>query len=194
MEFLDDSYSYNFEGITKHGVYEYRFVSIGNKEITKVVGFSPLAIGQNIFNLGFGNLEYMDGAYQINDHPKNNNADFEKVLSTVFRCVLHFLRINPTGTVLFFGNAEHKHILYLRKIAVHLNELELLFNVFGGCIDKDIKQIEQKQSTSNNKGDRERTIRMKDISYEVFNSKVSLLEKFDKGKSREYHFVALRLK
>lgn len=106
MEFLDDAYVYDFEGISKNGVYEYRFISIGKTEITKVVGFSPLSVGENIFNLGFGNLELIDGEHEINDNPDVNNADFEKVLSTVFKCVLHFLRINPIGTVLFFGNTE----------------------------------------------------------------------------------------
>jgi hypothetical protein len=194
MEFLEDAYIYDFEGISKNGIYEYRFVSIGNTEITKVVGFSPLSVGENIFNLGFGNLEFIDGEYEINDHPDLNNADFEKVLSTVFKCVLHFLRINSTGTVLFFGNTEHKHILYLRKVAVHLNELETLFNVLGGCIGGEIKKVEQKKQASNTKGNRERIVRIKNITSEVFNSKITLLEKFDKAKSRDYHFVALRLK
>ncbi|MCT4665887.1 MAG: hypothetical protein N4A45_11700 [Flavobacteriales bacterium] len=74
MEFLDDSYEYDFLGI-EDGAYVYSFVSVGATDIIKRVSLNPL-YESDIYNLGFGNLEFIDNEYVFNDRSLDNNKDF----------------------------------------------------------------------------------------------------------------------
>jgi hypothetical protein len=42
----------------------------------------------------------------------------------------------------FFGNTEHKHILYKQKVSTNLKELIEVFNVYGGKVNCDIPKVE----------------------------------------------------
>lgn len=131
MKFLKSRYAYAFEGV-KDSIYRYRFISsVNGNDIIKIISLSP-----NIdpwFNLAFGNLEYSsNGIPFVNDVSETNNNDFDKVLATVFSCLIHFLMLKPDARIVFFGNTEHKHVVYKRKIAANLTELQSLFIVQGG--------------------------------------------------------------
>ena len=62
MDFLDKAYNYNFEGITNE-VYQFRFISMGIQEITKIVSISPIDKNLNWYSVGFGNLENVRGMH-----------------------------------------------------------------------------------------------------------------------------------
>ena len=66
MDFLENIYLYSFEGI-RDSVYEYRFISEGGENITKVVTLRPIKNQDGFYNLGFGNLEVNGDITLIND-------------------------------------------------------------------------------------------------------------------------------
>ena len=68
MKFLNNAYKYSYEGIID-GVYQFKFLSEGEIDITKIVSLSPIN-EENVYNLGFGNLELLDNEYKVNDKPK----------------------------------------------------------------------------------------------------------------------------
>ncbi|MCT4666092.1 MAG: hypothetical protein N4A45_12760 [Flavobacteriales bacterium] len=184
MEFLEDAYTYSFDGIVDD-IYFYSFISTGEHEIIKQVAFSPIDNLQT-YNLGFGNIETeIDGTRRTNDKSDVNNNDFSKVLATVFKCLINFLSINNNAHVLFFGNTKHKHILYLRKISANIDELQKLFKIYGGTLKKQIELIETVDSN-------DRHIQEKDIDNRVFDeSVVKDVEFFNSKRSKDYQFVLI---
>jgi hypothetical protein len=179
MDFINDIYSISFEGIIKN-VHQYRFISsVASNDITKIVSLSPINDMQEWFNLGFGNLEKNDaGEIVVNDTSENNNPDFDKVLATVFSCLMQFLNNNPTSRIIFFGNTEHKHITYKRKISANLEQLQEFFLVQGGYANFDVTIIEKEQEIQKRNKVIKRIIRIKDTntmkinkieSFEIFN-------------------------
>src|ERR1039458_6066659 len=131
MDFLDNIYLYSFEGI-RDSVYEYRFISEGNENITKVVTLRPIKNQEGFYNLGFGNLEINGGKTIINDESTENNSDYDKVLETVFACMLHFFKQEHKARVVFFGNTEHKHFIYKMKVSAKLEKLKKELVIMGG--------------------------------------------------------------
>lgn len=183
MEFLDDSYDFIFEGVKKN-VYLYRFVSVGERKIIKRIAFSPTGI-EDLYNLGFGNLELIDGETIVNDKAIANNKDYNQVLSTVFSCMIHFMSIQRKAKVIFFGNTEHKHFLYLRKIFAHYDYLVKAFKLYGGTLHDEVPIKEQVVSER-------RVIREKDINEDMFDiSKVDEIELFQVNESKKYKFVII---
>ncbi len=131
MDFLSDVYLYNFEGI-RNNAYEYRFISKGEKDITKVVTVRPLTNRPSVYNIGFGNLEIgPDGKETVNDLSTDNNLDHKMVLNTAFACMLHFLKQEPKSQVVLFGNTDYKHLYYKKRIAAYLEQLEKGLRVIG---------------------------------------------------------------
>jgi hypothetical protein len=193
MQFLSNIYSYNFEGL-KNGVYEYRFISEGNKSITKIVSLRPTLENQNVFNLGFGNLESDGTSRIVNDASTENNNDHEKVLNTVFSCMLHFFNQCPTAKVIFFGNTEHKHQYYKRRISANLNDLQEDFYVLGYSIEYSIDTSEiEYQHIRKNGTVITRKIKSKNISTLVI-KKVKNIEIYQIANSKSYDFMLFCLK
>ncbi|MBZ4043764.1 DUF6934 family protein [Flavobacterium hibisci] len=193
MDFLEKAYSYNFEGIT-NDVYQFRFISAGIQEITKIVSISPINKKLNWYSVGFGNLENHEDAITVNDLAEINNNDYDEVLATVFMCILHFFISNPDHTILFFGNTLHKHRLYKQKISSNINLLKQYMEISGGITEEDIKLIEKKQTINRKGRERLRTIREKDLTSLSNSIEIKSIEKYDTSKTSDYQFVLLKLK
>lgn len=191
MDFINDIYAISFEGIID-GVYQYRFISsVNGNDITKIVSLSPQS--PLWYNLSFGNLE-MDahGEPVVSDTSLNNNNDFDKVLATVFACLMQFLNSNPDAQIVFFGNTEHKHTLYKRKIAANLTELQEYFLVKGGFADFKVATIETLYTVQKNGKTITRKIHIKDHTSLKINS-LKGMEIFNRQRTKEYHFVLIGL-
>ncbi|MDA6070854.1 hypothetical protein NJT12_14645 [Flavobacterium sp. AC] len=193
MDFLEKAYNYNFEGITNE-VYQFRFISTGIQEITKIVSISPVDKSHNWYNVGFGNLENNDGSVRVNDLAEINNNDYDEVLATVFMCILHFFNSNRDCTILFFGNTLHKHRLYKQKISSNISSLEQYLDISGGKIEEEITIIEKKQTITRKGKEHERTIREKDLTSLQKDIVVKQIEKYNKDKTADYQFVLFKLK
>jgi hypothetical protein len=192
MTFLENIYPYNFEGITDN-VYKYRFISEGNKEITKVIAFRPMEGYNNTYNLGFGNLETQNDEVHVNDKSTDNNSDGNKVLSTVFACMVHFLKQEPSGKVSFFGNTESKHYLYKLKVSSNLVALNEEFDVYGGMVNPKIPIKEYTYTCTKSGRERTRTIKEKDLENSA-PINITSIERYTSDNFREYDFVLFRLK
>src|ERR1700748_1610973 len=86
----------------------YVFTSDGVRKIRKVVGFTPLGIG-NIINMGFGD-QLPDGT--IDDQADSNNGDITKVLATVIDIIKHFTTRHPKAVIYFRGSTPDRTKLY----------------------------------------------------------------------------------
>jgi len=193
MDFINDIYSVSFEGIIKN-VHQYRFIStVDSNDIIKIVSLSPIDGMAEWFNLGFGNLEKNDaGEFFVNDISEKNNIDFDKVLATVFSCLMQFLNNNPYSRIIFFGNTEHKHITYKRKISANLEQLQEFFLVQGGYANFNVTIIEKEQEILKKNKLFKRTIRIKD-TYSMNINYIESIEIFNIQKSKDYHFVLISL-
>ena len=105
------------------------FLSIGNKGIIlKMVELAE--IGENIYNLGFGDYDFTSKT--INDKIKSSNGDAEKVIATVLGILNNFLLKNPNKTVFFNGSDLIRTRLYQKIINLYFDELSLKFEIYGG--------------------------------------------------------------
>jgi len=193
LDFLDKAYSYNFEGITNE-VYQFRFISVGLHEITKIVSISPVNKNLNWYSVGFGNLENYENIISVNDLSEINNNDYDEVLATVFMCILHFFVSNPDPIILFFGNTLHKHRLYKQKISSNITILEQYLDISGGKIQEEIKIIEKKQTITRKGKKHERIIREKDLTSISNSIEIKSIEKYNQCKTSDYQFVLFKLK
>ncbi|WP_269236562.1 DUF6934 family protein [Flavobacterium flavigenum] len=193
MDFLEKAYSYNFEGIT-NDVYQFRFISAGIQEITKIVSISPINKKLNWYSVGFGNLENHEDAITVNDLAEINNNDYDEVLATVFMCILHFFISNPDHTILFFGNTLHKHRLYKQKISSNINLLKQYLEISGGITEENIRLIEKKQTINRKGREHIRTIREKDLTSLNNSIEIKSIEKYNTSKTSDYQFVLFKLK
>lgn len=186
MEFLKDTYNYSFNGIVE-GVYFYSFISEGEYSIVKQISFSPIDNLQT-YNLGFGNVEInLKGERVINDKSDINNNDFNKVIATVFDCLVHFLGENNGAHVLLFGNSRYKHLLYLRKISANINELQKLFKIYGGTLKNDIPLIPKLKNN-------DRVVQDKDVDPRIFDyAVIDEIEYFNPKESKNYQFVLISM-
>lgn len=195
MEFLDTAYSFNFEGISEDGVYKFRFISNGGKEITKVISISPIKGAPNYYNLGFGNLEVINGELKVNDTSEDNNNDYDRVLATVFMSALYFFKLRTDAIIIFFGNTVHKHRIYKQKISVNLKSLKENLNVSGGFLNNEIKIIEKEQIVIKKGKERKRIIKEKDIEAILAEGiDVKDVVEYKMHNSSTYQFVLLELK
>ncbi len=193
MDFLEKAYNYNFEGITNE-VYQFRFISMGIQEITKIVSISPINKNLNWYSVGFGNLESYENVITVNDLAGINNNDYDEVLATVFMCILHFFTSNPDHTILFFGNTLHKHRLYKQKISSNIIILKQYLEISGGKTEEKINIIEKKQTITKKGKEYERIIREKDLTSLSNSIEIKSIEKYDKNKTADYQFVLFKLK
>ncbi|MEL1253405.1 hypothetical protein AAEO57_06450 [Flavobacterium sp. DGU38] len=193
MDFLDKAYNYSFEGITNE-VYQFRFISVGIQEITKIVSISPINKTLNWYSIGFGNLENHGNTVTVNDLSSINNNDYDEVLATVMMCILHFFVSNPDYTILFFGNTLHKHRLYKQKISSNIDSLIQYMEISGGKIKEEIRIIEKKQTILRKGKEHERIIRQKDLTSLSKGVNLKSIEKYNKDKTADYQFVLFKLK
>ncbi len=89
--------------------------------------FTPL--GENFFNLGFGDWDTATG--EIDDLVETNNGDRDKVLSTVAGAVLEFTESYPTAIVYAKGSTRVRTRLYQMSIARNWEAITPLFKILG---------------------------------------------------------------
>jgi hypothetical protein len=93
--------SYNYEKGPE--IYYYEFYSDGpNGKIKKMVQFQQISSDEEIFNLGFGDVNTESG--QVNDLSVSNNQDTRKILSTVAKTVLEFIQDHPNAIIMARGS------------------------------------------------------------------------------------------
>jgi hypothetical protein len=107
-----------YEYLLEEGVF-YTFLSIGKKEIPKVVIFQNTE--ENTFNLVLGDIDFENG--NISDENISNNGDMVKVLATVFQITIHFIYHHSGCKIIINGNSDIKKELYKRLIENNLKEL-----------------------------------------------------------------------
>jgi len=181
--FLKESYPFRFIGCHSN-TYIYQFVSTGKKNVVKIVTISPVKYFDFGYNLGFGNLEYdKDNNVIINDRSVDNNKDWEKVLNTVFICIIDFLLKEPKAIIGFYGNTYHKQILYKRKITAFLPDLIKYFDVFGGFATYSLEKTEIKTNDSNVL-----------VYKEPDDVHITNIEVFTPQKSKDYDFILINSK
>ena len=107
----------------------YYFESTGtNRIIPKVVVYTPVAEGADIYYLGFGDIQE-DGS--VDDKAISNNQDIEKIMATVIQTILHFLETYPQKSVFFEGSTEARIRLYQIIISREYQSISKRFSIQG---------------------------------------------------------------
>ncbi|MCW3118129.1 MAG: hypothetical protein JWM28_2211 [Chitinophagaceae bacterium] len=108
--------------------FDFEFDSIGPKGvIRKVARFS--SIGQNIYNLGFGDLNEKNG--EISDTVISNNGDGEKILATVGGIIYDFTGRFSNAAIFVKGTTSARTRWYQMGINKNWEEINKDFEVFG---------------------------------------------------------------
>ena len=118
---------YNFESSSDALRFEFESLS-PQKQIRKVVEYTPLPQNSNVYNLGFGDLKE-DGT--IDDLVVSDNKDMEKVLTTVIQTIFRFFESRPQNTILFLGSTESRTRLYQIVIAKSIDTMGNLLQIRG---------------------------------------------------------------
>lgn len=106
----------------------YAFTSIGKYgSIKKLVRFTEFQ--QNIFNLGFGDLNTFTD--EVDDKIVSDNGDMKTVLATVVSIIETFFGKNPTAFIYFKGSSQSRTRLYQIAINLYFDEFSTIFEVFG---------------------------------------------------------------
>jgi hypothetical protein len=107
----------------------YEFVSLGPKgAVTKRIEFAKLAWAEEVYNLGFGDVQ---PAGELDDLVVTNNGDRAKVLATVVGAVYQFTARYPHAWVFAEGSTPARLRLYRMAIARHMAEVTQDFRLFG---------------------------------------------------------------
>ena len=99
---------YDFEGSPDALRFEFDSIS-PQKQISKVVEYTPLPQNLNVYNLGFGDKKEDD---TIDDLVVSNNKDMELVLATIIQTMFKFFEARPDKTLIFLGSTESRTRLY----------------------------------------------------------------------------------
>ncbi len=113
---------------TNESFLDYEFISEGPKgSIRKVVHFTQVT--NNVFNLGFGDLDEKTG--EINDTAVTNNNDSRKVLATVAATIRDFSIEYPDAWIIARGSTLSRTRLYRMAITNYWEDISMNFEVFG---------------------------------------------------------------
>ena len=133
---------YDLETTQSLEAVQFKFTSVGSKgTINKIIEFSYL--GQNSWNLGFGDIKGDDWE----DNIISNNNDFRKVLQTVTNAVHRFFELYPDHQIQILPLDYQRKSLYNRIFQQRWQEIEPLFEV-NAAITKDEKIKIEKYSTT----------------------------------------------
>ena len=106
----------------------YVFFSEGNRgRFRKGVFYTQ--IGNNIFNLGFG--DWNEELQDLDDSSRTNNGDRDKVLATVASTALAFTNQFPNARIFVEGSTPARTRLYQMGISDNLLEINEYFEVTG---------------------------------------------------------------
>ena len=118
---------YDFESSPDALRFEFDSIS-PQRQISKVVEYTPLPQNTNVYNLGFGDKKE-DGT--IDDLVVSNNKDMELVLATVIQTMFKFFEERPDKTLIFLGSTESRTRLYQMVIVKNIEEAEKVFQLRG---------------------------------------------------------------
>jgi hypothetical protein len=122
---LDDIYTIEFSA----DFHIYRFKSVGPKGVVhKVVRYNESEI-DNLFNLGFGDVDPLTGIED--DLVATNNGDSKKVLKTVVSTLYTFTKHYPDSIVMASGSNSARTRLYRIGISANLDAIEEDFTIWG---------------------------------------------------------------
>lgn len=199
MDFLDNIYNIDVIGELTEKEGFFSFESTGVSTVVKIVTVQKLVEGKSFYNLAFGNLVHEGEEVYIDDKALNQNKDGNKVLNTVFACLLLYLDQYPTSQIVFFGNTEVKNNLYKRKISTRLSELGKYFNVLGGMVNIELENETYDETIKYGNGkSRKKSVRNKVIdqgqAISTLNNNNFQTVVFNPENIDMYKFVMLRLK
>jgi hypothetical protein len=86
-------------------------------------------IGNNIFNLGFG--DWNEELQDLDDSSRTNNGDRDKVLATVASTALAFTNQFPNARIFAEGSTPARTRLYQMGISDNLLEISGYFEIMG---------------------------------------------------------------
>jgi len=133
----EDSYRFEKSPLT----YYYEFYSHGPKgKIKKVVQYQQVSMDEEVFNLGFGDVEFETG--EVNDLSISNNQDTRKVLATIAQTVVAFVEDHPKAVIMAKGSTPSRTRLYQMGIAQFWDEIGKMFEV-KGLIDNEWQSFEK---------------------------------------------------
>ncbi len=119
-----DKYLYH----TNSSFLDYEFESVGPKgTIKKVARFS--AMGTNVYNFGFGDLDESTG--EISDTVVSNNGDGDKVLVTVANIIYDFTDVYLDAAVFIQGTTPARTRRYQMGINKYWPQINPIFEIFG---------------------------------------------------------------
>ena len=109
----------------------YKFYSEGHRgKIAKVIRFQEFRnLGRNVFNLAFGDFDEVTN--KMDDAAISNNGDQLKILHTVAKSIIDFLRSRPNAFILIRGSSSSRTRLYQMKIAGFWAEVSEQFEILG---------------------------------------------------------------
>lgn len=114
--------------VTRESPYVYTFISEGSKgKIAKGIFYTR--IGENLYNLGFGDLN--EDFSDLCDSSRSNNGDRNKVLTTVAFTALDFTSKFPDAAIFIEGSTPARTRLYQMGIAANLMEINESFVIQG---------------------------------------------------------------
>ncbi len=133
----EESYAFN----RTPEVFYYEFYSEGpNGKIRKVIQYQRASEQDEIYNLGFGDINNESG--DVDDLSVTNNQDTIKVLATVAKTVLEFMEHHPQAIVMARGSTASRTRLYQMGIAKFWDEINAQFEV-KGFLDMDWQPFEK---------------------------------------------------
>jgi len=107
-----------YEYLTEGEVF-YTFLSVGKKEIPKIVYFQE--IENKMYNLVLTDVDFLTNS--LSDTANSNNGDLPKIMATVVHILFDFLNSNPVACVILEGNTASKQKLYNRLVTNNYEEL-----------------------------------------------------------------------
>lgn len=99
----------------------------------------------DLYNLAFGDVKEEDNSWIFDDSSRSNNGDMPKVMATVVRIAIDFMKKNKNAVLTFSGYIDQKSdtlgrnqrtILYQRAIESNWVELNTYFQFWGIRDDK----------------------------------------------------------
>jgi hypothetical protein len=124
----------------------YFFISKGiHGDIQKAVSINEISDNLDypsdlVYNLGFGDVLTFHGGWTLDDSPRSGNGDMSKVIATVARIAMEFLREHPESLLSLEGYIDEKsakqgknqrNILYQRAIESNWVQLSAEFQFWG---------------------------------------------------------------
>ncbi len=108
----------------------FEFISEGLRgKILKLVQFTLIDKDHDIYNLAFGDKNYLTG--EIDDKIVTDNGDSEKVLATVVAAVYNFCDYFPDVFIYATGSTPARTRLYKMGINKYFDVVESDFDVYG---------------------------------------------------------------